>query len=302
MTSYVIGISANGCNPNGDPQANNAPRTDINGLGIISEYAIKHKIRLSALKDGKKCLVSNDGSKEDSIADYILEECVANGITEDMINDKKILEKQPDIRKRIYDIMNAAYFDFPLFGCTDSTVKLSKNQVFQFYNHKGACTLTEPTTRSPLIYETNQLTHSILSKRVENRDDVNTNGKESGEDSMGIYYKVRNALYIGSIDINHNSLTHNNGYDGIVNDLENYILDMFDYDNSTARPYGTIGVSHLIKFEYDTENKDKSISNKRLSEIMKLVIRDDGSIDNDLIGELSEKNKMTVTIVRNDYQ
>lgn len=296
MTSYVIGIEADGCNPNGNPLANNAPRIiDNNGFGVISEYCIKHKIRLVAVNNGKKCLVSRYGSKEDSIASHILDVCVANGITEEMLNDKKICEKDPDIRKKIYNLMNSEYFDFPLFGCTDSTVKIGK-QNFLFYNHIGACTINEPTTREPLVYEVNQLTHSILCTMPKDKS------KDSGEDSMGTYYKVRNALYIGSVDINHNSLAHNNGYEGIVNDLETYMLDMFDYDSSTARPYGTLGVSHLIKFEYDKENKDKSISSKRLSELMRAVIRDDGTIDNDLIKELSEKNKMTVTIVRNDKQ
>ncbi len=42
---FILTIDVDNANPNGDPLSGNMPRTDANGYGLISDVAIKRKLR-----------------------------------------------------------------------------------------------------------------------------------------------------------------------------------------------------------------------------------------------------------------
>ena len=55
---FVVLISVNNANPNGDPLNGNRPRTTYTGLGEISDVCIKRKIRIDFRISVKKFLYS----------------------------------------------------------------------------------------------------------------------------------------------------------------------------------------------------------------------------------------------------
>lgn len=58
---YFMGfIVVDGCNPNGDPTAENRPRIDYEGHGEISSVSIKRKIRDALCFEGEDIFVRDD--------------------------------------------------------------------------------------------------------------------------------------------------------------------------------------------------------------------------------------------------
>lgn len=60
-------ISARMCNPNGDPTNGNAPRTDWDGYGIISDVCLKRKIRDRLQEAGYEILMQSQGKQTDGL-------------------------------------------------------------------------------------------------------------------------------------------------------------------------------------------------------------------------------------------
>ena len=62
---FVVLISVNNANPNGDPLNGNRPRTTYTGLGEISDVCIKRKIRNRLQDFGEEIFVQSDDRKND---------------------------------------------------------------------------------------------------------------------------------------------------------------------------------------------------------------------------------------------
>ena len=59
---FIVLVSANMANVNGDPLNGNRPRTDYNGFGEISDVCIKRKIRMDL---GNRIFVQSDDRADD---------------------------------------------------------------------------------------------------------------------------------------------------------------------------------------------------------------------------------------------
>ena len=57
---FIVLVSANMANVNGDPLNGNRPRTDYNGFGEMSDVCIKRKIRNRMQDLGNKIFVQSD--------------------------------------------------------------------------------------------------------------------------------------------------------------------------------------------------------------------------------------------------
>lgn len=62
---FALVISAERCNPNGDPLNGNRPRQDYEGYGYITDVCLKHKIRNRLLDLGERILIIGDDRVSD---------------------------------------------------------------------------------------------------------------------------------------------------------------------------------------------------------------------------------------------
>ena len=62
---FVVLVSVNNANSNGDPLNGNRPRTDYNGFGEISDVCIKRKIRNRMQDMGNEIFVKSDDRADD---------------------------------------------------------------------------------------------------------------------------------------------------------------------------------------------------------------------------------------------
>ena len=60
---FAVIVTVNHANPNGDPLNGNRPRTTYEGLGEISDVAIKRKIRNRLMEMGKPIFVQSDDNR-----------------------------------------------------------------------------------------------------------------------------------------------------------------------------------------------------------------------------------------------
>ena len=62
---FLLLVTANDANPNGDPLNGNRPRENFDGYGEISDVCIKRKIRNRWQDMGQKIFVQSDDRKDD---------------------------------------------------------------------------------------------------------------------------------------------------------------------------------------------------------------------------------------------
>lgn len=64
---FAIAFEVNNANPNGDPLNGNRPRTTSEGLGEVSDVALKRKIRNRLQDAGESVFVQSDDRSDDGV-------------------------------------------------------------------------------------------------------------------------------------------------------------------------------------------------------------------------------------------
>lgn len=100
----VFVYSVKDANPNGDPDDENRPRTDIEGYNIVSDVRLKRTIRDYLKEQGNQILVRREFTSEDDIKNM-----------EDLIVQS--LGDSPS-RSTIYENLPSEFIDVRLFGAT----------------------------------------------------------------------------------------------------------------------------------------------------------------------------------------
>lgn len=221
-------IKVNGANPNGDPNTGNEPRVDSEGYGVISQFCIKHHIRNRFVDMGLDVYQMNDDGKQ-TISEKV----------NDVITTLKLKKNDQDCANKLTKALMDKYVDIGLFGATNAVVT---NDICKLSNVKAAVTFNDAVSVEPLSIERMCITHCITLN-----GDKNGNDKKS--DSMGRHYYVKNASYVGHCVINSNRISKNNVKDASIDILKNSICNMFNNDESAARPSGTIKICDV--FEVD---------------------------------------------------
>ncbi len=87
---FMVTVEVNEANPNGDPLSGNMPRTDAKGFGVISDVAIKRKIRNRMQDMGYSIFVQSGDRIEDEFKS--LEKRFSNHFTKST-SDEEIEEQ-----------------------------------------------------------------------------------------------------------------------------------------------------------------------------------------------------------------
>jgi conserved hypothetical protein len=244
---FMVTIEVREANANGDPLSGNMPRTDAKGHGLISDVAIKRKIRNRMQDFGCPTFVQAGDRIEDEFRS--LEKRFSNQFTS-KDSDAEIEEKA-----------NQLWLDVRSFGQVFTYLKKS-------IGVRGPVSLNMAKSLEPIVISSLQITRSTNGMEAKNES-----GRSS--DTMGTKHFVDYGIYVikGSINPNFAEKTGFSDEDAEV--IKKALISLFENDASSARPEGSMRVREVLRvtpsnklgnvssarvfdlFEFDKEKQDK---------------------------------------------
>jgi CRISPR-associated protein Csd2 len=237
---FVVLFEVENGNPNGDPDAGNMPRIDMEtNQGIVTDVCLKRKIRN---------YVETVKENEDGYRIYIKERVPLNRSDAEAyqaleVDPKKIKEKKKEnknIDLEIRDYMCREFFDIRTFGAVMTTFvkdNLNCGQV------RGPVQLGFAKSIDPIIPQEITITRVAITTESD---------AERKNTEMGRKYIVPYGLYRVEGYVSANLARKVTGFN--EDDLEllwEAVINMFELDHSAAR--GKMAVRKLIIFKHDSE-------------------------------------------------
>ena len=218
-------------NPNGDPDAGNLPRIDVEtGQGLVTDVCLKRKIRN---------FVALTGGGQDGRRIYFTEGAVHNlqhkGAYE-AIGETPAKTVKPEIKDRATAWMCQNYYDIRTFGAVMST-EVNCGQV------RGPVQISFARSIDPIVSSE----HAITRTSVTNEKDIEK------ERTMGRKFTIPYGLYKAQGFVNP-FLANQTGFND--DDLEllfQSVENAFQFDQSAARPAGSMTPRALLVFKHDTQ-------------------------------------------------
>lgn len=228
---FVMLFDVENGNPNGDPDAGNTPRVDVeSGYGYITDVCLKRKIRnyveLSQEgKEGYNILVKPDKALNTKFT----EAYIAEGLK------TKNKGKNPDDVKKAREYMCRNYYDVRVFGAVMSTGDDPCGIV------RGPVQINFARSISPINIQ--DVTITRQARTTEER-------KETGETEMGRKSVIPYALYRAEGYISAALANKSTGLsEEDVELLWTAIINMFEHDHSAAR--GKMCMRKLYVFKHE---------------------------------------------------
>lgn len=228
---FVMLYDVENGNPNGDPDAGNAPRIDAEtGYGYVTDVCIKRKIRnyVELVKGGEpgyNILIKADKSLNTKFEDAYKAEGLAKS------DSKKI-----DAINKARSFMCQNYYDVRTFGAVMSTGDYPCGIV------RGPVQINFSRSQSPINIQEVTITRQVRT----NDDRMETGSTEIGKKSVIPYALYRAEGYVSAALANKTT-------DLSEDDLEllwTAIINMFENDHSAAR--GKMCMRKLIVFKHDS--------------------------------------------------
>ena len=231
---FMVTVEVREANANGDPLSGNMPRTNAANQGLISDVAIKRKIRNRMQDFGHTIFVQANDRIEDGLNS--LEKRFKTQFT-GKESDEEINEKA-----------NQLWMDVRSFG-----------QVFTYLKDRsfairGPVSVSMAKSLDPIIISSLQITRS-------------TNGVEPKKaDTMGTKHFVDYGVYVikGSINPNFAEKTGFSNEDAEV--IKEVLVSLFENDASSARPEGSMRVREVFWFTHS--NKLGNVSSARVFDLI----------------------------------
>lgn len=229
---FVMLFDVENGNPNGDPDAGNAPRVDVeSGYGFVTDVCLKRKIRnyVELAKGGEagyNILIKPDRSLNAKFT----EAYEAEGLK------TKNKGKNPDDVKRAREYMCRNYFDVRAFGAVMSTGDDQCGIV------RGPVQINFARSISPVSIQ-----DVTITRQARTTDDR----KETGDTEMGRKSIIPYALYRAEGYVSAALANKSTGLS--EEDLEllwTAIINMFENDHSAAR--GKMCMRKLYVFKHDS--------------------------------------------------
>lgn len=234
---FLFLFDCNDANPNGDPDAGNLPRIDAEtGQGLVTDVCLKRKIRnfvQTTRKDlniyFKEFAVHNN--QHDEAYTALRDSGVATD--EDLKKEKKKKPK-PEIKNAARDWMCQNFYDVRTFGAVMST-DVNCGQV------RGPVQLSFARSIDPIVTSEHTITRTSVTKP----EDIEK------ERTMGRKFTVPYGLYKAQGFINP-FLAEQTGFsDDDLELLFTALENAFQFDQSAARPAGSMAPRALLIFKHD---------------------------------------------------
>jgi len=230
---FVLLFDAKDANPNGDPDAGNLPRLDPEtGHGLVTDVCLKRKVRnyVSMVRDHRSPhrIYFTDGA----VLNRLHEEAFASVGLKPANRLPKDLEKA----RQLTQFMCANFFDIRTFGAVMST-EVNCGQV------RGPVQVSFARSVDPIV----TLEHAITRSSVTNERDLEK------ERTMGRKFTVPYGLYRAHGFVNP-FLAEQTGFgDEDLDLLWAALQGAFQFDQSAARPAGSMATRKLVIFEHDNQ-------------------------------------------------
>ncbi len=228
---FLFIFDAQDANPNGDPDAGNLPRIDVEtGQGLVTDVCLKRKIRnfvaLTANGAAGKRIYFTDGS-------------VLNDLQQEAQNAVGIPaaeSKAPKNGKKDQATawMCENYYDVRTFGAVMST-EINCGQV------RGPVQLSFARSIDPIVASE----HAITRSSVTNKKDAEK------ERTMGRKFTIPYGLYKAHGFVNPFLAAQTGFNDDDLELLFQSLENAFQFDQSAARPAGSMNPRALLVFKHD---------------------------------------------------
>lgn len=249
---FIVLVSVNRANANGDPLNGNRPRTDYNGFGEMSDVCVKRKIRNRMQDLGYRVFVQSDDRSDDgytSLSERATK--VIGKVKTKEEYEKKACEEWMDVRS---------------FG-----------QVFAFkadsvsVGVRGPVSIHQAVSVSPVDVQSIQITKSVNGEPKEKK----------ASDTMGMKHFVRFGLYQikGSINV---QLAEKTGFtEADAETIKECLRTLFVNDSSSARPDGSMEVVRVYWWKHNCKDGQYSAAKVHKQLVIKLKdgIRNPASVD-----------------------
>ncbi len=227
---FVVFFDVENGNPNGDPDAGNMPRIDVeSGLGLVTDVCLKRKIRN---------FVEIKKNDEQGYKIYVKEDASLNSKHKFAYESEKLDPKAKgnDAKEAAKNFMCKNFFDVRTFGAVMSTGDHSCGQV------RGPVQLNFARSLDQIV----QSEITITRQAITTDKDFENKSTEMGRKHIVPYALYRAEGYISAL------LAQKTGFSKA--DLEllwESIENMFEHDHSAAR--GKMAVRKLFVFEHESE-------------------------------------------------
>ena len=240
---FIVLVSANMANVNGDPLNGNRPRTDYNGFGEMSDVCIKRKIRNRMQDMGNTIFVQSDDKTTDEFTS--LSERASKTLG-------KIKTKEEYAEKAC-----AEWLDVRTFGQVFA-VKADSVSV----GVRGPVSIHQAVSVSPVEIQSMQITKSVNGEP----------GEKKGPDTMGMKHFVRFGLYKikGSINVQLAEKTGFTEEDAEI--IKECLRTLFVNDASSARPDGSMEVIRLYWWKHNC--KDGQYSSAKVHKLLDVKLNE----------------------------
>lgn len=235
---FMVTLEVREANANGDPLSGNMPRTDAKGYGLMSDVAIKRKIRNRMQDMGQPIFVQANDRIEDEFKS--LEKRFSQHFT----------TKTPD--GEIEDQANQMWLDVRSFGQVFTYLKKS-------IGVRGPVSISMAKSLEPIVISSMQITRSTNGMEAKN-----DSGRSS--DTMGTKHFVDYGIYVfkGSINAHFADKTGFSQEDAEV--MKEALVSLFENDASSARPEGSMRVREVFWFTH--ASKLGNVSSGRVFDLL----------------------------------
>ncbi|ABD71603.1 CRISPR-associated protein, Csd2 family [Rhodoferax ferrireducens T118] len=277
---FAVILRVKNANPNGDPLNGNRPRTDYSNFGEMTDVSIKRKIR-----------------------DRLLERWVAAGKADDgnMIfvqSDDRKADEYKSLRARAEAVLGKALGSdqTALLACSKWLDVRAFGQLFALKSNKKAGKKNDDgsddegdtgvsigirgpvTVQSAFSVEPIDITSTQITKSVSGEGD----GTKRSSDTMGTKHRVDQGIYrfFGSMNP---QLAEKTGFsDADAQALKAVLPKLFENDESSARPAGSMEVVKVIWWQHNCKSGQYSSAKVHRS----LTVNPDGSYSIDSLDGL----------------
>lgn len=225
-------------NPNGDPDAGNLPRIDAEtGQGLVTDVCLKRKIRNFIEQTTDK----NIYFKEFAVHNHQHEEAYtalrSNGdIGEDETTKEKMKKPKMDTKEKAKAWMCQNFYDIRTFGAVMST-DINCGQV------RGPVQISFSRSIDPIVASEHAITRTSVTK-VEDIEKERT---------MGRKFTIPYGLYKAYGFVNPFLAVQTGFSDDDLKLLFSALENAFQFDQSAARPAGSMAPRKLIVFKHPND-------------------------------------------------
>jgi CRISPR-associated protein Csd2 len=225
---FIYLFDCKDANPNGDPDAGNLPRIDAEtGQGLVTDVCIKRKVRNFIETTQKELRIY---FKEFAVHNHQHEEAYK---ALDLGDPKKAKRAEKD---KAREWMCQNFYDVRTFGAVMAT-KVNCGQV------RGPVQLSFARSINPIVASE----HAITRTSVTDEKDIEK------ERTMGRKFTIPYGLYKSQGFINP-FLAEQTGFsDDDLNLFFSALENAFQFDQSAARPAGSMNVRKLIVFKHENQ-------------------------------------------------